>query len=265
MGITTGAVPQDGDGNSSFKSFTFAARDAANGENFSAGFYNYATSEAALTQASLTQNHGSANVPYAAHAFCVAKAAGVTDGTDLVLTVSGTSINDAGTRTPADSEVVVADAEAAATDQYFETAKKWLGTVVFTLSSSGGAAFNFSFNYGFCKYEDFGNRRFTLQDFEVVGLCNASDGGFELDLLHHKATGWTYAATGFVAGTTPLASMTTIHSTESDPDAGEYLAFKRANMNQPIAGHNSEGLIIRVTTSVNNSMAYLDSHLGVRF
>lgn len=266
MGITHGVVPSDGDENArTFKSYTFVARDAANGENFSAGFYNYSTTEAALNQGALTQAHGAADVPYAAHAFCVAKDLGATDAGDLVLTVTGTSITDAGVRNGSASEVIVADCTAAATDQYFETSLKFVGIPTFTLSSSTGSTFNFSFNYGLCKYEDFGNKNFTIEDFECVGLCNATDGGFDIELLHHKATGWTYAASGFVAGSTAVAQMTTIHGTESDVDAGEPFAFKRALLATDIDGAASEGLIVRVTTGVNNSISYMDVHLGVRF
>jgi hypothetical protein len=248
-----------------YKSYTFVARDASSGENFSAGFYDYSATDANLTQASLTQVHGTANTTYAAHAFVVAAAAGVTDGSDLVLTVSGTSITDAGTRTPADSEVIVADCAAVSTDEYFETTKKWLGQITYTLSSTGGTAFNFDFNYGLSKYEDFGNRDFTLTDFEGVGLGNVNDTGFNIQLLHHKASGWTYAATGFVAGCTPVADLNVIHSTEQNVTSGDGFAFKRAGLSTAVSGSALEGLIVRVTTGINNSVSYLDLHIGVTF
>jgi hypothetical protein len=239
------------------KSYSYKARSGAAGENFLAGFYNYDTNDVTLTiGGTVTHTYGGANVPYAAHAFCVASGAG---GTDLVLTASGTSITDDGTRTPADSEVIVADTDAASTDEYFETAKKWLGTVTYTLTGSSGA---FTFNHGLCKYEDFGNRQFTITDFESVGLCNVNDGSFNIELLHHKATGWTYAASGFVAGTTPLLAMRTVHSTESDIDAGEGFAFKRVGLSTAVAGAGSEGIVVRVTTGINNSVTYMDTHIG---
>lgn len=241
-----------------YKSYTFHARDAASGENFSAGFYDYPTTDVTLTiGGSVTQTHGGANAPYAAHAFAVASGAG---GTDLVLTVSGTSINDAGTRTTSDTEIIVADADTASVDDYFETTKKWLGTITYTLTGAAGA---FTFNYGFAKYEDFGNNDFMVTDFESVGLANANDAGFNIELLHHASTGWTYAASGFQAGNAVLASMNTIHSTEQDLDAGEPFAFKRSGLSQAVAGGNGEGVIIRVTTATNNAVSYMDSHVGV--
>jgi hypothetical protein len=254
--VTGGGVPV-------FKSYTFVARDAANGENFQAGFYDYSTTDANLTQASTTVTHGEVNVPYAAHAFAVAGGAGSTDGSDLVLTVSGTSITDAGVRTTADTEVVVAAAASASTDECFETTKKWIGQITYTLTSTGGSTFSFDFNYGFCKYEDFGNRKFTVTDFESVGLANSNEGGIDIQLLYHNDTGWTYAATGFVAGNSEVIGMNTIHSTEQDIDSGEPFAFKRSGLGTEVDGTALEGVLVRVTTSVNNSVSYLDTHIGV--
>ena len=248
-----------------FKSYGFNSRDAANGVNYSAGYYEAPAADTTLSNASLTQTLGTAVNPYAAHAFAVTAGGATTDGSDLVVTVSGTSITDAGVRTGTDSEVLISGGVAAATDEYFETVKKWVGTVTYTITSTGGATFTMDLNYGFCKYEDFGNRSFTLTDFEVIGLCNATDTGFDIELLHHKATGWTYSAAAFVAGSTALAKMTTIHGTESDLTAAKYFAFKRASMTTAIDGSASEGLIVRVTDSVNNSITYMDSHIGVTF
>ncbi len=248
------------------KSYSFHTRDAASGENWLGGFYDYDIAEEALTNASLTKTHGGSNVPYAAHAFVVVKENGSTDGSDLVLTVSGTSINDQGLRTTTDSEVIVADCVGAGgANAYFETVKKWLGTITFTLSSSGGSTYDFTFNFGFAKYEDYGNRDFSVVDVEAVGLTNANDSGFDVQLLKHSSAGWTFHASAFVAGSSEVVGMATDHSTESDVDAGEYIAWKRDNLSTAIAGSNAEGLLVRVTTSVNNSISYLDVHVGVIF
>lgn len=248
---------------SAWKSFTFAGGAVASGEHFQGGFYDYNVADANLNQGSLTVTHGATNVPYAAHAFIVSGGNGTTDGSDLVLTVTGTSIDDAGTRTGADSEVIEATAATSALDTYFETTKKWIGTITYTLSSTGGGTFNYDFNYGFAKYEDFGNRDFTIVDFENTGLANANDTGFEIELLHHNATGWTYHATVFVAGNTALLSMNTIYSTEQDLDIDTPFAFKRTGLSTAVAGANSEGVIVRVTTGASNSVNFMDTHIGV--
>lgn len=246
-----------------FKSYTFKTRDSATGVNYISGFYDFATDDANLNQGALTVTHGSANHPYAAHAFIVSGGNGATDGSDLVLTVSGTSIQDDGTRTGGDSEVIEATAEVSAADTYFETTKKWLGTITYTLSSTGGGTFNYDFNYGYAKYDDFGNRAFTLTDFEIHGLADAVDTSFDIEILKHSASGWTYAASGFAAGSTALYQLTTIYSTESDLASGEQFAFKRASISDSIDGSSGEGIIIKITTGAAKAIAYLNAHLGV--
>ncbi len=245
-----------------FKSFTFVARDAATGLSYSGGFYDVSSVDANLTQASLTVTLGTANNPYGAHVFAVAGGAGLTDGSDLILTVTGTSITDGGTRTTSDSEIVVATATSASTDDYFETSKKWIGQVVYTLSSTAGTAFSFDFNYGFAKYDDFGNRDFIITDFEAVGLGNKNDSGFNVELLHHQTTGWTYAATGFVPGSGAIVDMNSLYSTEQDIVNGEDFAVKRTGLTELINGANGEGALIRITTGVANSVSYMNSHIG---
>jgi hypothetical protein len=247
------------------KSYTFASRSATSGEYYQAGFYEAATADANLTNASTTVVYGTANSPHPAHAFIVSAGDGASDGSDLVLTVSGTSITDAGVRTPGDSQVIVADAlvSGCPVDTYLETSKKWLGAITFTLSSSGGAAFAFSFNYGLAKYEDFNNVDSTLRGLECVGLADANDPGFNIQLYVHNDIGWTYAATGFVSGNTPILDMNVIHGTENDVKSGEHFAFKRTGLSNSVASSSSEGLIIKVTTTVNNSISYMDSHLTV--
>ena len=244
------------------KSYTFASRSAAAGEYFQGGFYDHPDADANLTNASTTVVHGSVNHPYAAHAFMVFGAA-TTDGTTVTLTVSGTSITDAGVRTPADSEVLFTGAPAGLTlNDYIETALKFVGAVTYTLTSDG-ATFTFDFNLGYAKYEDFNNVNATLRGIECVGLCNTSDSDFEVELIHHSITGWTYAATGFHAGNTPIATMNTDHGTEQDIVAGEQFAWKRSNMSEDIQGNDGEGVIVRVTTGTNNSVSYMDTHVAV--
>lgn len=250
-------------GESVFKSYTFAARAGSSGEFFQAGFYDYAVADADLTQASLTVTHGGANAPYGAHAFIVSEGNGTTDGSDLVLTVTGTSITDAGVRMAADSEVIEATAAASPTDTYFETSKKWIGQITYTLSSTGGATFDYTFNYGFAKYEHFGAEAFIVTDFESVGEPNADDAGFNIQLLHHNSTGWTYSAAAFVAGNTPVLDMNVDYSTESDIDGGVPFAYERTGLSISVGAGAAEGVIVRVTTAANGSITFMDTHIGV--
>ncbi len=192
---------------------------------------------------------------YAAHASVVAKGDGAKTSGNLVITVTGTSIDDEGNRDPSGSEVIVADATLGTfgTDAYAETSLKWIGTITFTLSSSGGGNFNCSFNYGYSKYEDFANQGFTVTGIQCVGEAGASDTGFNIRLLYHNSADWTYAASGFVPGAiagkaSELANMNTDHNTEINLANGEPFAWKRIDLNQDVEGNNGEGLVIEITT-----------------
>ncbi|KKK59715.1 hypothetical protein LCGC14_3031630, partial [marine sediment metagenome] len=157
------------------------------------------------------------------------------------IVVSGTSIDDEGNRSDPDSETIVADITAMITDEFFTTAKKWLGTVTWTITNEGGAStFNADFNFGFCKYEDFQNQDFTITSLECVGRAGAADTGFNIRLFHHVDAGWTYAASGFVPGGTVLANMNTSHSTEQNLVSGEEFAYKRVDLNTDVSGTTVE-------------------------
>jgi len=238
---------------------SYAVNDIGNADtNYMAGFYDAPAAHVVLTiGGTVTQVYGTAGNMKSAHAFCVASGAG---GADLVLTVTGVSIDDAGVRNDADSEIIVADADAAITDQYFETTKKWVGQVTFTLTGAAGA---FTFNYGFCKYEDFHNKNFIVTDFELTILGGANETGFDAALLHHKATGWTYDTAAFVPGNGDIvSSLTDLSATNDNFSSGEDFAYKRSNLNTEIAGELSEGIIIRMTTAVNNSVKRGTFHVG---
>jgi hypothetical protein len=238
-----------------YKSYSAAAFDS--GAHYVGGFYNFSATAATLTiGGTVTQTFGAATQSNAAHAFIVASGAG---GVDLVLTVTGISINDAGGRNPADSEIIVADTDTATTNQYFETTKKWLGQITYTLT---GAAGSFVFNYGLVKYDDFGNRNFVVTDFEVTGLAAANEAGLDIELLHHESTAFVYSAGAFVPNATPLISLVGDHATDNQVDTADNFAYKRAGLALAIAGASNEGIIIRVTTSTNNSMAYMNFHVG---
>jgi hypothetical protein len=258
--------PIGGTGLPTFKSYSVTTQGLGAGATvYAGGFYEAPAADANLTQVATTQTYGTASVSYAAHVFVVAGGAGVTDGSDLVLTVTGTSITDAGTRTAADSEVIVADCTAAALNQYFETSKKWLGQITLTLSSTGGTAFSFDFNYGFAKYEDFGNRDFTITDFEAVGYAGANEADLDILLYHHSSTGWTYSAAAFVPGSPAIISLATDHATDDQLVNGDHFAYKRTGLSTAITGSGSEGVLAKAVTTANNAIEYMSVHIGVQF
>lgn len=251
--------PQD-IANSMVKDYSFRSPSGSSGIFYIGGFYDAPAAHVVLTiGGTVTQVFGGANHAHGAHAFIVASGAG---GTDLVLTVTGTSITDLGARTAADSEVIVPDADVASANQYFETAKKWIGQITYTLTGSAGA---FTFNYGLAKYEDFGNRNFRLTDIEAVGRAGANDSSFNVGVIYHKSTGWTYHASAFVPGTGFLNDMNTDYSTESDIAGGEYFAWKRDQLVTDVSGEGKEGLIVKIVTGSNNSVESMTVHLIALF
>jgi hypothetical protein len=245
------------------KSYSFSTTGIGTGDYYIAGFYEAADADANLTQASTTQTFGTANAPYAAHPFIVAGGAGTVDTGQVGLRVSGTKIDDSGTRTASFTEVLTDDITTLSTNDYIEAAK-FIGTVTFELYVVSGTPTTYSldFNYGTAKYEDIGNRKFTVVDFENVGLAGANDSSFNIELLKHSTTGWTYAATGFVPGDGSVCDMSSDTAPEDNLANGQPFAYKRANLNTVIDGTASEGIVIKVTVSQNNSVRYMSSHIG---
>ncbi|KKM90022.1 hypothetical protein LCGC14_1242850, partial [marine sediment metagenome] len=179
-----------------------------------------------------------------------------------VLTVTGKSIDDDGNYNGSDTEVIVANVSAAVTDQLFETTKKWLGQITFTISGEGGAAFKF--NYGLVKYEDFGNRDFTFNDIEFIMHAGANETGLNVEVFHYNPAEMTYSAAAFDPMAQAQYSLLADHTTEgNDVDDNFDGGWKRAGIGLDVLGGNGEGLVVRVTTAVNNSISYGVLHLGV--
>ncbi len=241
-----------------FKSYTISDYGNDN-TNWLTGFYEGPTVDVTLTMGGTeTETLGTAGLAVGAHAFCVASGAG---GTDLVLTVTGVSITDSGVRNDADTEVLVADTDAATTDQYFETTKRWLGQITYTLTGSSGA---FTFNYGFAEYEDFGNHDFTVTDFEMTGKAGGAVTDLDITLIHHKSDGWTYAATGFIPGSGNICDMAVDYGTNDDLSTGEpYFAYKRKGLSTLVTGSGQEGILVRINITTNNAIDYGVAHVGV--
>lgn len=250
------------------KSYSFTSRGIGAGIYYVGGFYLAPLTDANLTQAISTQILGINNTPYAAHAFIVAGGPGsVAGGAGLVeIEVTGTSITDAGIRIPGDSEIIVADITALALNQFAETEKKWIGQVVFTLQNSPGATrttFAIDFNYGFNKYEDFGNRDFILTDIECIGLAAASDSDFNIRILKQDVNNWLYDSVNFLPGGSELLNMKAIHGTENITSNNNPFAFKRSGLLFPVNGSDSEGLVVEIDTGQNNTVQEMNVHLTV--
>ncbi len=236
--------------------FSFASPSGASGTHYTGGYYDAPAADANLTQASTTQTYGTANSPYGAHAFLVAKQAGTTDAGTVSIVVSGTSITSAGVRAAGASETIVADITAMTANKYYETTKKWIGTITYTLTGAGGATtYAADFNYGFAAYDTFDDRLFTIKFMEVMGRAGANDAGFDMQLLGHNSTGWTYSAAAFVPGNTALCSLATDYSTESDLKINERFKYERA-LSTSVNGTAGEGFLVKVITTANKAVEF---------
>ena len=180
-----------------------------------------------------------------------------------VLTVTGVSITDAGVKNDSDSEVLVADCSAASTNQYFETSKKWLGQVTYTLTGETGASF--TFNYGYCKYEDFGNRDFTLTDIEFLAHAGANETSLDVQVKIHDANSYTYSAAAFDPMAGADYKMSTDYGTNNDLALNFDGAYKRSGLTDVVLGSQSQGIIVQITHTVNNGISHATLHLGVAF
>lgn len=248
------------------KSYSFTSSGIGSGVWYSAGFYDAPTADANLTQASTTVAFGTAGAAHSSHAFAVFGGAGTVDTGTVGLRVNGDSFNDQGTLTLADTETLTSDITAVSADEYLESAKKWVSGVTYELFVTGGSptTYGLDFNYGLAKYEDIGNNDYTVTDFEVVGLASANDSAFDIEIMHHKPTGWTYSAAAFVPGDGVIASMQTDLTPDNLLVNGEQFAWKRDNLSVFVDGDSNEGILIRITTGQNNSVQSMDLHLGAQ-
>ena len=238
---TDGSGTLSWDNNASEKSWAFKSPSGTTGTFYYGGFYHFHTTS--FTPAGGT-NVGTANSSYAAHALVVLGA----NSTDMVVRVTGTSITDAGVRTAADTGDI--DTSAGSTNDYYETPKKWIGQVSYTLQSGTGV----TIDAGFAKYWDNNNTDFNLAGFEATWLGGANDSGADIQVIHHKATGWTYSGGGGIPiHPTAIATMAGDHGTEGDVINGENGAWKRANLLEVVNGGNGEGTIIKVVTTANKT------------
>ena len=223
------------------KSFAFQSQASGADEVFFAGGYNLFSGNDNLSGVT---SFGTANVSYAAHFFVVL---GETPVDEITITVTGVSINDQGTRNGADSEDIIIPA-ASSIDDYFETEKKWLGTVGL-LASAGTPK---QVNYGYSKYWDNNNDDFTLLGFDATWFGGASD-DVDLVIYHHKAAGWTYNA-GSEPSPPEVLRMTDDHTVTDDKTAsGAFGAWKRDNLSTTILGSASCGMVLSAISSKASS------------
>jgi hypothetical protein len=233
----------------------------AAGSYYIGGFYDLVAASVTLTiGGTVTQTFGTALNAKAARAICVVSgaSAGAT-----VLTVTGVSIDDNGARNNADSEVLIANCSLVAANAFFQTSKKWLGQITYTLS--GGAGGNaLSFNYGMVRSKSNCNTNFTIVSLVFFALGGATDTGINVELIHHKTTGWAYSAAAFTYPTANrIIMMSTDYGANTRIASGLYVNWRRSNLSTAIAGAvGGEGYIVRTTTTANNSIRWGYCRMG---
>jgi len=232
------------------RNYTFTSTGILSGTYWSAGFYDWNTTSVTLTQAGTTQTYGVAGRTYAAHAGIVPNVPGTVDTGQVGLRVTGTQDSETGAQTAAQTGIITEDITTLTANVMAETSEKFSGQITFELYVVSGTptTYGLSFNYGLSKYEDFYNKDFSVDAIEAVWQGNGNDSAFNIELLHHKAAGWTYAASGFVAGDSAIAVRLTDQQIESDVGNGFDGAWKHSGLATYVNGSTTEGIILRITT-----------------
>lgn len=141
---------------------------------------------------------GSSNAAYGAKAFIVTRESGSVSGGDhttvVSIVVSGTSITDAGVRTESDSETILEDITQATENGYYETTKRWIGAVTFTLTITGTSPTiaTLEYNYGLHTVFDCEGLKMKLKNLSVLlqrVSFSGSDATANIRLLKHSAEG----------------------------------------------------------------------------
>jgi len=245
---------------SASRNYSFTSASAAAGVHYRAGFYDWSATSATLTNASLTVAHGAADLSRAAHVGIVAAAAGTVDTGQVGIQVTGTLDSELGTQTASQTAVITDDITTLTTDMMVECIEKFSGEVTISLYTVSGSPTTYSvtINYGYSKYEDFINQDGTVVGFECVWEAGAADVAFNIELIHHRATGWTYAASGFIPGDGNICERLVDQAIDSEIAAGVEGAYKRLGLNTFIEASVTEGGLIRITTSSTNSIRSMD-------
>jgi hypothetical protein len=266
-GITDGlfmVTPRNVIRKNASRSYSFTSQGIVAGTYWKAGFYDFNTSDANLSQASLTITHGIAGRAYGAHAGMVPSGAGIVDTGQVGLRVVGIKDFEDGTPQQAGQiGIITEDITTLALNTYYETNEKFSGQITFELYIVSGSptVYSLDFNYGYAKYEDAADVDFTITAFEAVWLSNSSANTLDIALMKHTPGGWTYASTGFLPGNGDICRKTVDMPLAGDTTLGIEGAYKRTGLTEFIDGNGNEGVVIQVTPGGNNTIQTMDMHI----
>lgn len=245
------------------RSYGFTSQGIGAGTFYKAGFYAWEDTDANLTQASASVNLGISGKAYAAHVGIVPSGSGIVDTGQVGLQVTGTLDSETGPQVAAQTVVITEDITTLTANLLVETLEKFSGQVViaFYVASGAPTAYSLDFNYGYSKYEDFNNRNVTVVGAECIWQGNAADSAMDVALKHHKAAGWTYAATGFTPGNGDIIRRSVAQAIDGDVVSGADGSWKRSEMTTFIEGNAREGVIFEVTTGQPSTIQNMDMHI----
>lgn len=246
------------------RSYSFTSQGIGTGTWYKGGFYDWSATDSKLDEGSTTQTYGTSGTAYAAHAGCVPSGPGTVNTGQVGLRVTATEDSETGAQIATQVGIITEDITTLTADVMAETSGKFSGQVTYDLYIVSGSptAYSLDFNYGYSKYEDFGNRDATVTGIDVVWQGGANDTGFDVALLHHQAAGWTYAATGFTPGNGHIARRSVDQAIDGNVTNGIDGAWKRINLNQFVAGNGTEGVIYEIITGNNNTVQTMDLHIS---
>ncbi len=219
-------------------------RTGSSGKTFIVGSYEFGSADSDFNPGI---SFGNANVAHGARFFLV-QAAGAGGG-DTTIRVTGASI-DGGISTPADSEdLIVIGTGAAGT--YYTTVKRWNGQISIVKFSGPDLLCNF----GLATWYDRESTNFMLTGVAVQAFGGANDSGFDLQVLKHSESGWTYVPAGEPIPAAPIASSLSDMTPEHEVASGKEWQWSRPEINVSVAGSTGEGLIAQAITTTNNTIA----------
>jgi len=247
------------------KSYSFTSQGVGAGTYHKAGYYDFADTSLTLNQGNLTDVYGVAGRGRDAHAGICASGAGTVDTGQVGLRVTGVRDYEDGTpQASGQIGIITEDITTLTADTYFETSEKFSGEITYELYVVSGTptACSLTFNYGFAKYDDMQDRDYTITGFECVWQGNSDNNTLDISLLKHTSSGWTYSATGFIAGNSDICKKSVDMALAGNTNNNMDGAYKRLNLGAFISGSGGEGHIIEIITGGTNTVQTMDLHIS---
>jgi hypothetical protein len=231
---------------------SFAAPLANNGTFDIRGFYE-GEDAAAIgwdTTAACTLFNAANQIAWDAH-LCFVSDTSDAPINDTLRVIAASIFN--GTVTDPDTELVVMPSTDAY-DTFTETDSSWIGDIIIERVSIADSAR--SSNVFLARYWHNNESDFTVKGINVDHFSHGTDNGFDFLILHHKASGWSYNATGITAGDFPDSIATKIADQTATFDnvaAIKGAGWYRNDLSTAINADTNEGIVLRVITTVNNA------------